>query len=302
MKDKLRILYLARHSNPLSNDDEGGITGNLRELGHEVECIQESKIQILERSSIKADFILYHHCKSLTALTKSPIPKVFWCFDRIYWNDTKLATRNATRMEWITKATEISEIGFCTDGDWVNRDNTGKLVWLMQGFNQYLPRVKNINTSSSKILFTGGGRDYGRDAFVTEMRQRYGDRFIHIPKGAYRQNLVSLIEDSAIVVAPPTPVTNRYWSNRVYVIMGMGGFLLHPTTQGLEQDFDADVGDLNFYGSMQDLHECIRYFTYKGNHEIEEFRKYGQEQVLTHHTYKNRCQTLITTVRERLEI
>jgi len=302
MKEKLKIIYLARHNNPFSNDDEGGIAGSLRELGHEVQCIDEQHIQLLDRPRVTGDFILFHHCKSFSFLQRNPIPKVFWCFDRIYWDSPKLATRNAQRVEWVNKATEISQLGFCTDGDWVQQDKTGKLVWLMQGFNQYLPRVKNLNTNSNKILFIGGGRDYGRDEFVSEMRQRYGDRFVHIPKGAYKERLVSLIEDSAIVVAPPSPVTDRYWSNRLYVIMGIGGFLLHPRTQGITDDFDQDYGDITFYDSTSDLHEWIEYYTTKAVYEREEFRVKGQAQVLAHHTYKDRCQTLITTIRERLGI
>ncbi len=295
----MRILYLARHNNPFSNDDEGGIAGSLRELGHEVECIDEHKIQLLDRPKVKGDIILFHHCKSFSFLQRNPIPKVFWCFDRIYWDSPRMSTRNAQRVEWINKATEISELGFCTDGDWVEQDKSGKLVWLMQGFNQYLPRVKAPNLTSNKILFTGGGRDYGRDEFISEMKVKYGDRFIHVPKGAYKERLVNLIEDSAIVVAPPTPVTERYWSNRVYVTMGMGGFLLHPFVDTLGQDFDAT--ELIMYESMIGLQYTIDWFI-KNVDERESIRRRSQEQILVHHTYKDRCQTLITIVRERLGI
>lgn len=295
----MKILYLAKHNNPFSNDDEGGIAGSLRELGHEVQCIDEQHIQLLDRPKVAGDIILFHHCKSFSFLQRNPIPKVFWCFDRIYWDSPRMSTRNAQRVEWINKATEISKLGFCTDGDWVQQDKTGKLVWLMQGFNQYLPRVKNHSTNSNKILFTGGGRDYGRDEFVSEMRQKYGDRFVHVPKGAYKQKLISLIEDSAIVVAPPSPVTNRYWSNRLYVIMGMGGFLLHPHTLSLEEDFLTE--ELHTYGRMDHLHQFIGHFS--TDIEMREYNRVkGQAQILVHHTYKDRCQTLITTIRERLGI
>lgn len=289
----MRIIYVGKHNNIKSNDDEGAITKSLLELGHQVKLVKENNLtDFISRDS---DLLLFNHCKSLDILDKIKIPKVFWCFDRIYWDDVRLDSRNNQRTEWARQALEISEVGFFTDGDWVAKDTTGKAVWLTQGFNQYLTPATPSGEDKGTILFTGGGRDYGREAFVSEMRQTYGDRFLHISKGVHGQALAQLITDASVVVAPPSPVTNKYWSNRVYLTLGLGGFLLHPYTQGLEQS----VSPLMMYEDMDHLHYQIDWWA-KNVEYRERVRVSGQLQIFAHHTYKHRVAQLIKEVENRL--
>ncbi len=194
----------------------------------------------------------------------------------------------------------MSKVGFFTDGDWVANDRTGKAVWLTQGFNQYLTPAIPSGENKGTILFTGGGRDYGREAFVNEMSHTYGERFVHISRGMYKQALAQLIADASIIVAPPSPVTDRYWSNRVYLTLGLGGLLLHPLTDGLQQDFDDCEGDITFYVDMKDLHEWIKYYLNEGAYEREEIAKRGQYLIMQDHTYKHRIAQLIKEVEARL--
>jgi hypothetical protein len=65
-----------------------------------------------------------------------PIPKVFWCFDLIdFEKEPILLPRFQERKVWAKRMLELCDIGFFTDGEWVAKDDTGKAVWLTQGFD-----------------------------------------------------------------------------------------------------------------------------------------------------------------------
>lgn len=292
----MKIIYVGKHNNPRSNDDEGGITCALLELGHEVHRVQENKLSNGIGSG--GDILLFNHYQSPQEFAQFNIPKVFWCFDRIEWDDPSLTSRNLTRTAWLERATSVADIGFCTDGDAVAKDRTGKLHWLTQGFNTHLPTVPPLPESErSGILFTGGGREYGRNSFVGEMGERY-PTFKHVSKGAYQAVLSQLIGTSAIVVAPDSPITHQYWSNRVYVTLGMGGFLLHPYCQELTKHYRPGF-ELQYYHSRRELHELIEFYS-KDIDNRETMRCAGQYKTLQAHTYKHRCESLITAVKEKL--
>ncbi len=294
------ILYVGKHGNVRSNDDEGAIASSLKELGHRVRLVQEHRsMDIAALVHMKADILLFHHYRIPSHFAPVPIPKVFWCFDRIHWEDDTLQERNERRRKWIAEATDVADVGFMTDGDWIANDKSGKLHWLTQGFNQYLPVVpydsfKERNT----ILFTGG-RKGGvlRESFVREMIRRYPN-FLHLDKGCHGLSLSKVIAEAAVVVAPDSPVTERYWSNRVYLTLGLGGFLLHPYTKGLTEQYPLDLA---YYQSREDLHDSIRF--YMNDPDTREAMQCGGRYwTLQHHTYKHRCEQLITIVKERLSL
>lgn len=298
----MKILYLGNHGNALrSNDDEGAIARSLVELGCQLKLIQEHKF--LDDDYSKYDFLLFHHYKDLNQLSNVTIPKVFWCFDRIdSSDDITLNYRTKKRTEWANEAIRISQLGFFTDGDWVARHQTDtKYIWLTQGLNQYLQRFPyESHTERRGILFTGGLKGgVVRDSFVTEMKTSY-PQFIHVQGGYHGQRLAQLLSSVAICVAPDYPVSDSYWSNRIYLTLGLGGFLLHPYSQGLAEDF-IPGHDLEMYCDRDELHEQIRHYL-ENVEEREILRERGHQQVLAHHTYKHRCETMLSIIKERVRL
>lgn len=299
----LKIAYLAKHDSG-GNDDEGAIVYALERLGHEV-------IRVPERmgkwaSKVKADFLLCHHWHDDGQLDSVSIPKVFWCFDLISWpHDPALARRHRERQAWIADMTRRCDIGFCTDGDHVAKDKTGKLHWLMQGADERevvkwtIPIVRPVD-----VLFVGG-LGYGREGFVSELRNRYGNRFKHIAKGYHGAALEYEIRSAKIVVAPDSPVTDRYWSNRVYNILRLGGFLLHPLKYLSPNGMCKGLGDqypyggLGSYESREDMHAQIASYL-KDDVARKEVAMEGQKWTLLHHTYRHRVERLIQIVKEKL--
>jgi hypothetical protein len=302
----VKIIFIAKHGNGKC-DDEGSIVYSLEQLGHEVYKVTETQANLSHVDGVHYDLCLFNHWDNLEAIDRIKIPKVFWYFDLVAWPDPAVAPRCQTRIRWMAEIIPRVDLGFCTDGDWVNKDKSGKLVRLTQGADpRTIGRGKQTLRNKFKILFTGMEKEcgIGREKFVVEMRERYGYNFNHHEgrggSGVYRYKLAHLIANTHIVVAPNAPVTDHYWSNRVYNALGYGAFLLHPYCETLDNQFMNGI-HLETYRDMQELHDLIEEYL----HKPEEMKRISESAInytKKNHTYINRCETLINTVQERLGI
>lgn len=312
----MRIIYVAKHDQSTGNDDEGAIHHALTELGHDVQRVREVKGRGILKMG--GDLLLFHHWHDLPMVKAmgGKMPRAFWYFDLVEspGNPPELALRDATRVAWMREAMDVTEIGFCTDGDWAAK-HPEKLVWLPQGADGRIVGRGDASRAGIcgdcgaprgevDILFTGGVKGCGRqrESFVEEMRARWGHRFRHVTKGLYRESLRDAIAGAKIVVCPDYPVTDRYWSNRVWIALGFGAFLLHPDSAGVH-DMLSTPGEQPSaaipYRGREELHDLIRDYL-----ELPRSRKLvaesGLELVRSKHLYRHRCEELIRTVKERL--
>lgn len=295
----MRIGYVAKHDSG-GNDDEGAITYALEKLGHTVLRLQEARGYRADR--LDCDFILFHKWSDTSAMKRCKVPLVFWYFDLVDFPDPTLAERCKKRREWMEHVMPCVHLGFCTDGDWVERDRTGKLVTLRQGADERVVGLGEREPGYKEAydtLFTGirAGGGSKRVSFVDEIQRTYGDRFYHVTKGVHGRELANLIASSKIVVAPDGPVTDRYWSNRVYNALGFGAFLLHPYCEELLKEYEGD--GMLLYRTREQLHRMIaNALAYPSDRKDIAGRglKITQERFL----YRHRCEELIRIVKERL--
>lgn len=295
----MRIMYVAKHDQP-NNDDEGAITYALNALGHDVQRVRES----MGRNAwkMRCDLCLFHKWEDIGAISKIRCPMVFWYFDLVDYPDPTLQDRCQRRINWMKRTTPLVDLGFCTDGDWVKKDQSGKLVWLTQGADGRITGRITRAEQPIDILFTGienGGTQ--RASFVAEMRERYGSRFVHHRSGYYREKMANLIASSKIVVAPDGPVTDRYWSNRIYNVLGFGGCLIHPLCHGLWKQ--GYIGGTHYltYETRDELHMHID--SLLRDRDVRTFLSTnGLNQTMKSNLYRHRCEELIRTVQERLGI
>jgi glycosyl transferase family 1 len=290
------VIYLARHGQS-NADDEGSIAYALDQLGHSVECVQENSVST-RWNRLHGDLLLFHHCRNLTALERIKVPKVVWCFDLISFPDVTLQRRCHQRISWIQQVTRLADIGFMTDGDWVVRDTSGKLVWLPQGTDGRVVGIGDTQQRTIPLLFTGGEQGgERRQSCINEIRERYGTRFVQA-NGVYRRNLANLIASTEIVIAPDGPITDTYCSNRVFVTSGFGGFLLHPYCKRLEEYY-TDGKEIVFYRSRGELFTKIDY--YLANPEMmNPIREGALARTIKEHLYYHRVKRLMEIVQERL--
>lgn len=308
----MKILYVAKHG-PNDNQDEDAISHALRELGHVVVCVQEKRrnrdrpLMDVVRNESRFDFMLFHKWDVVSEIAEVSqiIPSCFWYFDMVrpVDDDPTLSARSETRVQWMRDVLAIPRVvaGFCTDGDWVVEDRfrTGKLRWLMQGADE---RTLGFGTpipdyAGAEILFTGMINHGRRRAeHVAHLQTRYGDRFAVMGDGGpkYRKHgryLADVFASCKVVVAPDGPNTARYWSNRVYLTLGLGGYLLHPYCEGLTEHYTRD--QLTTYKDWAHLDYLID----RAIHLPSDFRRMeaerGHERTKATNLYRHRCEVLV---------
>lgn len=299
----MQILYIAKHG-PHDNCDEDAIAFTLEKLGHSVARVQESEAE-LSFPQGHYDLMLFHkwdgyiNCK---AAGNTLYPQVFWYFDLVESDDWNLQARSVERREWLERASITADLGFCTDGDYVLK-HPEKLVHLMQGADERVVGFGTPDGPPIDILFTGstihGGK---RISHINELKERYGERFVafgHHPKErVHGRALANLIARAKIVVAPDGPVTNHYWSNRVYQALGFGAFLLHPWCSELAEQYFSNL-HLCYYVDRDHLHEQIEYHLCKPAIRIT-IQQHGLTRTIAEHLYRHRCEELLKVVKERL--
>ena len=299
----MKIVYVAKHGSG-DNNDEDAISYALEKLGHEV-------VKIYEKSGTQAkfadgDFLLFHKWEDYDTIARVKIPRVFWYFDLVRSNDPIFVEkRNHVREEWMRKVTPHCLLGFCTDGDWVADDETGKMAHLLQGADErFVGPGKPGSVDVSPIVFTGLVENgLSRMTHVEQLRQRFGDRFDVVGDGGRRarrhgRDLADLLASTDIAIAPDGPNTHRYWSNRVYLTLGFAGFLLHPYCDHLTRHYEPD-SELAYYSSRSELLEKIDYYLENPAERLR-LRKAGYEKTLRSHLYRHRCAELVKKVEASL--
>jgi hypothetical protein len=298
----MKIFYVAKHGAG-GNCDEASITSSLQELGHDVICITEYEAtQYPTRITGKKEgILLFHKWIDIEVISQTKIPKVFWYFDLVDFKKDYQLQRSNQRKRWIELATELVDLGFCTDGDWVLQDTTDKLVRLNQGADGKLTGRHKPDGNHRPIMFAGSIEwDRERRRFIEDMYRMYGKQTFHHVTSSYRQELGNIIANSAIVVAPPSPVSDNYWSNRLYIMSGFGGFVLHPYCKTIAEHYLPD-SQIVMYTTQKDLHTKIDYYL-KHPEERKRVSELALRRTVQEHTYKHRCATLIKTVQERLDV
>lgn len=318
MASSLRITYVGKHDSG-GNDDEGAVAHALRVLGHEVTCVL---VQDRQRAHPfpPGDMLLFNKCNDWEVIKAFEGHRVLWYWDRVVEpGDSTLVRRNEARRSYVERAMEAATLSFFTDGDWsfgcnlkhemdtvkvpADVDKPLKAHWLPQGFDerQMFPDLRP--EKRIPILFTGSTRGcgLGRLKWFQAMQERWGSDFYHVEHGVHGERLAMLIRQAKVVVAPDAPVSDRYWSNRVYGVLGMGGFLIHPRSKGLYQQYNPleliGYGGLPDTDAISELHEYVEFYLNSPSSR-DELAALAHKTTMQHHLYRHRCEGLIEEVRK----
>lgn len=320
----MKILYVANHGQlTSSNDDEGAIAYSLRQLGHEV--IEAPEKYLSRALTHRADLLLFHKLPTnraamfLKAVQVKQMPSVFWYFDLVDSGAENecLRWRTNERKTWMREVLPLCSLGFCTDGDWVLNaepaQHRHKLHWLTQGADPRgirpegpLRPPQGIELDpSTDLLWVGGVNGYPqRLTLMNELAGRYGTRFRVIGHDArsriYGPRLAEYVVGSKIVIAPDSPVTDRYWSNRIYNMLAMGAFLIHPLCERLMNQYMYD-DDLVGYDSREELHAKIDHYL-QNPQERDLIAASGYLTTRSTHTYLHRCEEMLNIVEKELGV
>jgi hypothetical protein len=326
----VKILFVAKHGNH-DNADEDAVSFALEQLGHTVIRVQEYR-RLREDSrpieewidTVEADLCLCFKWETVSEMIEvaQRMPLCFWYFDLVSSECPTLAARMQTRRNWMRDVVPNCKVGFCTDGDWVESFNVehyervagplglrrtechDALVHLMQGADERVAGFGERNTSCPPIIFTGMIHHGARRAeHVSHLQAKWGDRFAVIgnrgPLGRrHGRELADLFASTSIVVAPDGPVTDSYWSNRLWLSLSLGAFLLHPYCAKIA-DYYRIGEEVICYRSREELDDLIGYYLDRPQ-KREEIRMAGFKATIDRNLYRHRVAELIAEVERRL--
>jgi hypothetical protein len=283
----MNILYIGRHNQP-NNDDEGAVAWSLRRLGHSVTEIEESQdiYEIKKTVNLSSfNFFLFHKSSpSLVSDLVKYLPGVCWFFDALYkgWNNND---------KYIDQVYPMCRFLFLTDGDY----NNDGCFHVCQGFDSRRDdTISNISTVRDiaflgHISNSGGYKD--RYDMVRHVSSIYKDQFtVNTTFSIFNDKLTQYCQQTKIMLASK-PVTDKYWSNRVYNLGGRGAFLIHPYSIDLHKQLPM----IPMYKCNSELCELIDYYL-ENNIEREKIRKKLQLEINSKHTYFDRCRYIMSLI------
>jgi len=178
--------------------------------------------------------------------------------------------------------------GLLTNGTWIRQHDYKNVEWLLQGCKKE-PLGKKRKEYECDVAFVGS--IYGiRAIFVDALKEKYGDRFKTF-SSAFGRDFNDLCVSAKIIVSPKFPSSDWFWSNRIYKVLGAGGFLIHPYCEGLEKHYTSGV----HYESYEDQTELFMKIDHylKNEKDRKEIATAGYEKSIKSHTYTNRAKKLI---------
>ena len=283
----MRVLYLGNFKNPWNT--ENYVAHALRELGHRVERLQEA--ETISRTEIhriitqwRPDIFLYakgripQFPKALEEIKDRGVTTVCWLFDLYHEYGSR------SQNDPIFRADHV----FTTDGcgDWPNNHKT-----LRQGIHK--PHHELIEGEKTHdVAFVGTVYGTYRKQLINNLKKWYGNKFILHTK-TRGIDLNAALGRVKVVVGDSYPHDN-YWSNRVYEITGRGGFLIHPETRGLEEEFDGLIPTFK-RGNWEGLKNQIDLWL--NDEDARETMRVTQHKKCGDITYTKRAEELLSHVR-----
>ena len=304
-KPQLRIYHIGDFSKSYATPNY--IAHALEEQGHIVKKFQENREYttdslVGEIQKFNPDFVLFHKLNIwgnkigfIQRLQKEGIKNVCWLFDLYHGLPRGLWTRTKYDSQF------QADIVFTTDGG--HQEEWDKLKVNHRVLRQGIHEPEHQLLEAEKeydIIFVGSSTYYYRTKLLSWLKNTYGDRFHHFGDIGQPQvrgmSLNKLFAKSKIVMGDSVP-TPHYWSNRVYETLGRGGFLIHPQTIGLSDEFKPFKHYVPYErGNFKQLGQIIDHYL-ENDKEREKIRQQGFKQA-SKFTYAERCRELIKVLRK----
>jgi spore maturation protein CgeB len=297
----LRIAFLGNFEQSWST--EGYAADALERVGHLVHRIHEygvvSAEEVLNRiDQFRADCLLFFKGRIgvdpgdapavlrpdpstlVELLRRSPVPAYLWYYDRVHNYHAE-----PSRLEWMRQVAPHCRVAFVTDGGLATTDWANWYV-LRQGVS--LPTVAEVDVPESQradVAFLG--QLYGgRWDELAAVRQRFN---VDVVSGVFGRDLSRVIRGHRIIIGPRYPSAPGYWSDRVYVVLGHGGFFLAPEVPGMREEcFEPGV---HFAALGDDPVADVRHWLDRAD-QRERIARQGQALVLGRFTYEHRVREM----------
>lgn len=282
--------------------DEEGIARSFEALGHQVIRFNEAGFHegmIQQVLDTKADILLFAKLKIEYALrdrlidsfpgkTVCYVPDLYWGLSRQYLPKNR---------DTIFRADFV-----------LTPDGGNDALWKESRVNHYCVRQgiydKEIGYIKGKkihdLTFVGAINPQFpyRKSLISFVSNNFNLHWV----GGRREDecrgkaLSELIGASKVVLGDSVK-SPRYWSNRIYETIGRGGMIIHPMTEGLDEEYEPYKHFIPYeYGDFNGLRAKIDYYI-KHPEEAEKIALAGMEYTREHHTLLNRCEQILNIVK-----
>lgn len=222
-------------------------------------------------------------------------PLVAWYFDWIRdWN-REAAYVPALRHFALTLSTDGFDNGWYAERGirrrWLPQACDTRFFFPMAGREKY----------ACDVAFVGHAYLERRADLIRQLGRSFDFRHFGEASDVYGTEHARICNSAKILVADNyRNDIPGYWSDRVYLEVGSGGFLLHPRVPGIEESF-TDGEHLVLYDDLPDLHDKIRYYL-SHDDEREHVQRHGWRHVHQHHSQQARVRELMQTCESTLGV
>ena len=246
--DALRIAFLGNFEQSWST--EGYAADALERIGHTVHRIHEYAVatadDVLERiEKSSADCLLFFKgrigvdpgdvravlrpdpSRLVEVLRRSPVPGYLWYYDRVHNYEAE-----PSRLEWMRQVAPLCRVAFVTDGGLAETSWANWRV-LRQGISAPTVAAADVPENDREdVAFLGQLYGARYDEVAPIMRQIK----VSVISNVFGRQLTDVIRRHRVIIGPNYPSAPGYWSDRVYVVLGHGGFFLAPEVAGMREE------------------------------------------------------------------
>lgn len=312
----MRIAFLGNFNVPFTSESHYAAT--FEKMGHQVIRLQEPMVTTdrVYQIAVESDMFFWVHTHGwdlkgnrtmrevLRQLDRRGVPSVAYHLD-LYMGLRRWNEYHDHEYFGVKHFFTVDKLM----ADWLNENTSTVGHYLPAGvFEPECYIAEKDDRFDFDVVFVGSRRYHPewqyRPRLIQFLERTYGKRFAHFGndgKHVVRGDELNRVYASAKVVVGDTLCIDftypHYWSDRIYETTGRGGMIVHPFIQGIDTQFEAGKEVVFYqYGDMRDLKTKIDELLKDADYR-ERIRSAGHERTKRDHTYTNRLQTIIETVK-----
>ena len=162
-----------------------------------------------------------------------------------------------------------------------------------------LPSSKFNPSPQKDLIFTGYiGYSQDRKIFIKEIKKSFDLDIYGVgnKQPIYNKELEKTLQNYKIALGHNCVNSPGYWSSRLYITIGFGGFFITPYTKLLEREF-KNKEHLVWYKNLKEGKKLIRYYL-EHNEEREKIRRQGYEYCQKNYNWDVRAKEFIKVFKE----
>jgi hypothetical protein len=193
---------------------------------------------------------------------------------------------------------------FLTDGGHIKdyRDRRINAFLLRQGIPaEYNYLSMKDDKYDYDVVFVGCANKFwpSRQRMLNALQNIYGNRFHWygiLDTNEIRGHELNKLYSTAKIVIGDSVYAENYWSNRIYEVIGRGGFVIQAVIPGLNNEFVPDKEYVPYdFGNYAELKKKIDYYL-SNNDEREKIRLAGFDRVKNNYTFDHRIKEMLSII------